>query len=35
MRGVAAGLDPTVEYRRPRALALGDTSCEHALVVLD
>lgn len=33
IRGLATGLDPTVEYRRPRALALGDQRCEHELTL--
>lgn len=33
IRGLAAGLDPAVEYRRPKALALGDARCEHELVI--
>ncbi len=34
VRGLVQGLDPSVEYRRPRALALGDERCEHEIVVL-
>jgi hypothetical protein len=33
-RGLVHGLAPTLEYRRPRAIAAGDTRCEHLIVVL-
>lgn len=33
IRGLATGLDSGVEYRRPRALALGDARCEHELTI--
>ena len=35
IRGFATGVDPTTEYRRPKAIARGDAWCEHELVVLD
>jgi hypothetical protein len=34
IRGFASGVDPNVEYRRPRAIARGDASCEHELIVI-
>lgn len=34
IRGFASGVDPNVEYRRPRAIARGDAWCEHELVVI-
>lgn len=32
IRGLASGMDASVEYRRPRAIALGDDRCEHELI---
>ena len=34
IRGFASGVDPNVEYRRPKAIARGDAWCEHELVVI-
>lgn len=34
LRGFAAGVDGTVEYRRPAAVAHGAERCEHELVVI-
>ena len=34
IRGFASGVDPSVEYRRPRALSRGDAWCEHELTVI-
>jgi hypothetical protein len=34
IRGFASGCDPTLEYRRPAALAAGDPHCEHELTVI-
>lgn len=34
IRGFAFGVDPKVEYRRPRAIARGDSWCEHELIVI-
>ena len=35
IRGIAAGADGDVEYRRPKSIAGGDARCEHEVVTLD
>ena len=35
IRGIAAGVDGNVEYRRPKAIAIGDERCEHEVVSID
>jgi hypothetical protein len=34
VRGLVHGMDPNVEYRRPKAIALGDARCEHELTLV-